>query len=70
MNERIKSLRKQSLNAVASISIERAELLTEFYKSGEPNKHSIPVTRAKAFHYLLSNRAFLPHTVLRKRKIL
>jgi len=56
MNERIKSLREQSLNAAASISLERAELLTEFYKSGEPNKNSIPVTRAKAFHYLLSNK--------------
>jgi formate C-acetyltransferase len=54
MNERIKSLCEQSLNAAASISLERAELLTEFYKSGEPNKNSIPVTRAKSFHYLLS----------------
>ena len=56
MNERIKSLREQSLNAEASISLERAELLTEFYKSGEPNKNSIPVTRAKSFHYLLSKK--------------
>ena len=56
MNERIKSLREQSLNTEASISLERAKLLTEFYKSGEPNKNSVPVTRAKAFHYLLSNK--------------
>jgi formate C-acetyltransferase len=56
MNERIKSLREQSLSASASISLERAELLTEFYKSGEPNKNSIPVTRAKVFNYLLSNK--------------
>ncbi len=56
MNERIKSLREQSLNTEASISLERAELLTEFYKSGEPNKNSIPVTRAKAFHYLLTKK--------------
>ncbi len=56
MNERIKSLREQSLNTEASISLERAKLLTEFYKSGEPNKNSVPVTRAKAFHYLLANK--------------
>jgi formate C-acetyltransferase len=56
MNEIIKSLREQSLNAAASISLERAELITEFYKSGEPNKNSIPVTRAKAFHYILSEK--------------
>ena len=56
MIERIKSLREQSLNAPASISLERADLLTKFYKSGEPNKNSIPVTRAKAFHYLLSEK--------------
>ncbi len=56
MNERIKALREQSLNAEASISLERAELLTEFYKSSEPNKNSIPVTRAKAFQYLLSKK--------------
>lgn len=56
MNERIKSLREQSLNTAPSISLERAELLTEFYKSGEPNKNSIPVTRAGAFHYLLSKK--------------
>ncbi len=56
MNERIKSLREQSLNTEASISLERAKLLTEFYKSGEPNKNSVPVTRAKAFYYLLANK--------------
>ncbi len=56
MNDRIKLLREQSLNAEASISLERALLLTDFYKSGVPNKNSIPVTRAKAFYYLLANK--------------
>ena len=56
MNERIKSLRVQSLNTAATISLERAELLTEFYKSGEPNKNSFPVSRAKAFNYILSKK--------------
>ena len=57
MNDRIKTLREQSLNAEATISLERAELLTEFYKSGEPSINSIPVTRAKAFQYLLLNKS-------------
>jgi len=56
MNKRIKSLREQSLNAEASISLERAELLTDFYKRGKPNKNSVPVKRAKAFNYLLANK--------------
>jgi len=56
MNERIKSLREQSLNTKASISLERAKLLTEFYKSSESNKNSVAVTRAKAFHYILATK--------------
>ncbi|NNG27267.1 MAG: formate C-acetyltransferase/glycerol dehydratase family glycyl radical enzyme, partial [Ignavibacteriaceae bacterium] len=56
MNKKIKSLREQSLNAEASISLERAELLTDFYKRGMPNKNSVPVKRAKAFNYLLANK--------------
>jgi formate C-acetyltransferase len=56
MNERIKKLREQSLNAEEIISIERAKLLTEFYSSGEAEKCSIPVTRAKAFKYILENK--------------
>jgi len=56
MNKRIKSLREQSLNAEASISLERAELLTDFYKRGKPNKNSVPVKRAKVFNYLLANK--------------
>ena len=38
MKERIKKLRTQSLDAVPIISEERAVLLTEFYKSGLPEK--------------------------------
>lgn len=32
MNQRIKKLRTQSLEAIPYLSLERAELLTEFYK--------------------------------------
>ncbi len=56
MNERIQKLRVQTLNAVPKISLERAVLLTEFYKSSEANKVSVPVARALAFKYLLRNK--------------
>lgn len=56
MNERIKKLREQSLNAVPTISCERAKLLTEFYKSGKAESVSIPVARAMAFKYILENK--------------
>ena len=35
MNERIKKLRQESLDAIPTLSHERAKLLTEFYKRGE-----------------------------------
>ncbi|MCW8994711.1 MAG: hypothetical protein OQK77_02735, partial [Psychromonas sp.] len=56
MNERIKKLRELSLGTEETISIERARLLTEFYTSGEIEKCSVPVARAKAFKYILENK--------------
>ena len=56
MNDRIKKLRTESLEAVPTISIERGELLTEFYQSGEAERLSIPVARATALKYLLTNK--------------
>jgi trans-4-hydroxy-L-proline dehydratase len=56
MNDRIKKLREQSLNTQEAISIERARLLTEFYSSGEAERCSVPVARAKAFKYILENK--------------
>ncbi len=56
MNERIEKLREQTLSINPSISIERAKLITEFYKSGMAEKVSIPVARAMAFSYLLENK--------------
>ncbi|MFH1687967.1 MAG: trans-4-hydroxy-L-proline dehydratase [bacterium] len=56
MNERIHKLRRQSLEAEPRISLERARLLTEFYSSGAPQRHSIPVSRALAFKYLLEHK--------------
>jgi formate C-acetyltransferase len=56
MNNRIKKLRQQSLDAVPTISLERAELLTGFYKSGVAEKTSVSITRAMAFQYILENK--------------
>ncbi|MEW6508751.1 MAG: trans-4-hydroxy-L-proline dehydratase [Bacteroidota bacterium] len=56
MNERIKKLREQTLNAVPKLSHERAKLLTEFYKTGKPEQTSIPAARALAFKYILENK--------------
>jgi len=56
MKERIERLRRQSLDAEPRISMERARLLTEFYKTGEAERVSVPVARALAFSYLLQNK--------------
>jgi len=54
---RIQHLRNQSLNFVEKISVERAQLITEFYKSEQSKGLSIPVQRAKAFEYILENKS-------------
>ncbi|HMA62334.1 MAG TPA: pyruvate formate lyase family protein, partial [bacterium] len=56
MNQRIEKLRAQSQETQPTISIERARLITEFYKSGKADKVSIPVARAMAFDYILQNK--------------
>ena len=56
MTSRIDKLKHQSLNAINKISAERALLITEFYKSSEDKNYSIPVHRAKAFEFILSNK--------------
>jgi pyruvate formate-lyase/glycerol dehydratase family glycyl radical enzyme len=56
MNERIQKLRRQSLDAVPTISLERAQLLTNFYKSGQALRLSTPVARAMAFKYILESK--------------
>lgn len=56
MNERIRQLREQSLNAVPTISAERGLLVTQFYKSGLATGLSVPMQRAKCFEYILLNK--------------
>ena len=57
MNERIQRLRKNSLESQPSLSFERADLVTQFYKSGFAQKVSIPVQRALTFEYVLENKS-------------
>jgi trans-4-hydroxy-L-proline dehydratase len=56
MIERIKKLRQQSIETKPSISLERAQLLTDFYKSGKAERVSVPVARAMAFQHILANK--------------
>lgn len=56
MNNRIKTLRQNSLDATESISAERAQLITDFYKSDASRGYSIPVQRAKALYYILQHK--------------
>ncbi len=56
MNERVKRLRQQSIDARPYISAERARLLTEFYAEGLADGVSAPVARALAFKYLLEHK--------------
>jgi len=55
MNERVRKLRQASLDTKPRISVERAEMITEFYKhSGEL---SATIRRALAFKHLMGNKA-------------
>ncbi len=55
MSERVARLRQQSLDARPTISTERAELLTEFYRQ-DLGLTSAPVRRARAFEYLMAHK--------------
>ncbi len=57
ISKRVSQLRRQSLDAIPTISSERAELMTEFYRLNAAPLASIPVQRALAFQYLLENKA-------------
>jgi len=57
MNDPIKRLLQEGMDAVPRVCPERALLLTQFYQSPEAQEHSVPVTRALAFAYLLQNKS-------------
>jgi len=56
MNKRIRTLRKQSLDAVPHITPERARLVTEFYNSRRARQVSMPIRRALTFQHILENK--------------
>lgn len=55
ITSRVQSLRRRSLNAIPTISTERARLLTDFYRANTALE-STPVFRAKAFAYLMAHK--------------
>ena len=54
MNARVEGLRENSLNTKASLSTERAKLITEFHE--HVRGVSVPVRRALAFKHLMENK--------------
>jgi pyruvate formate-lyase/glycerol dehydratase family glycyl radical enzyme len=56
MNERIQQLRLKSLEADPMISIERARLVTAFYKEHDDKKISVPEMRAEAFRSIMKHK--------------
>jgi formate C-acetyltransferase len=57
INERIAKLREESVSTEVKVSVERASLITEFYKSEAAKGKSVPVQRALAFKYLMEHAA-------------
>ncbi len=57
MSTRIRRLREQSVSAPATVSVERAQLATEFYRSGVAQKEPVPIQRARLFDYLMTRKA-------------
>ncbi|MBU2510464.1 glycyl radical protein [bacterium] len=56
MSKRIEMQRQDSIDAVERISVERALLLTEFYRKNEAERVSIPMKRALAFQHIMLNK--------------
>lgn len=57
MNQRIEKLKAESLNAVPTLSSERGDLITRFYKNGFGQMAAVPVQRALAFKYIMEEKA-------------
>jgi pyruvate formate-lyase/glycerol dehydratase family glycyl radical enzyme len=58
ITKRVMQLRKQSLEAIPTLSCERARLMTQFYKT-DTELVSIPIKRAQAFRYLMDHKAII-----------
>jgi len=59
MNDRIKKLRTQTLEAKPAISAERARLVTEVYKRPETRSLSTPMQHALAFKHVMENKTIV-----------
>ena len=57
MNDRIGKLRQQSLAAVPVISLERARLLTDFYRQSDIGLYPVPVVRAMALRHIMEQKS-------------
>lgn len=57
MNERVKFLRTQSLEAINTLHHERAVLVTQFYRELLPEHEPVPVQRALCFRHILTNKS-------------
>lgn len=57
MTGRISKLRDQSLNAIETLSAERAQLITEFYASDVSRELPAAIKRARAFEFILLNKS-------------
>ena len=55
MTERIERLRAESVHARPTISTERAELMTRFYREND-GRYPVPLMRARSFQYLSEKR--------------
>ncbi|MCK4698802.1 MAG: formate C-acetyltransferase/glycerol dehydratase family glycyl radical enzyme, partial [Bacteroidales bacterium] len=56
MNERVRKLREQSLNAINRLSHERSVLVTDYYQNQNTPGLSKPVERANLFEHILKNK--------------
>ena len=56
MNQRVNALRQKSLETAVTLSSERAELVTDYYRSGVAMVHSVPVQRALCLKHILAHK--------------
>lgn len=57
LTDRVRALRSASLEATATLSAERAALITAWYRDHDRDPVSTPVFRAQAFRHLLEHRS-------------
>ena len=61
INDRIRNLRRQSVEAQASLSPERALLITALLQSGRLEGEAVPIQRARIFSHILENKHIAIH---------